>query len=526
MNCATFASSLSLDLKFRGNFHLTGTSTPVSQPCRWATRVRLCRNDRLSHRLDGSSTCMIDGDAQYPSVSEANSVVAPTPLPSANSLGSDCFICEPPPIASVSVASFTASTQSHSIHSMPENKYSDDQSALADATRLFRLAFGCEPTVAAAAPGRVNLIGEHVDYNDGFVFPFALELNTYIVAAPQRDGVTSCEIISGAYPGVIACFAPDDSPLPVDGPKWAAYVKGMVAHYSRNGYPVAPFRAAIVSAVPQGGGLSSSAALEMASAVTLEALMGHVVLADDRARMGQACEHEFAHVPCGIMDQLISSRAVRGHALLIDCRSFNAIPIPLDHPDVSLVVTNSRVTHELSGSEYPTRRNQCHSAATAIANLYPQKNITHLRDCSLEMLDAVAPNLDKETHMRARHVISEDRRTIAAAEALKKGDLAQVGRLMHESHLSLRDLFEVSTKEIDALVDMAMSVDGVYGSRITGGGFGGCTVTLAHKDSVDKLINLIHERYPAFSGGIRADVFATQAGTGARNLSHLLTFAV
>lgn len=406
---------------------------------------------------------------------------------------------------------------------MPLDTNADDATAVAEATRLFRSTFGSEPTVAGAAPGRVNLIGEHVDYNDGFVFPFALERNTYLVAAPQATVASPCEVVSDAYPNEKAVFVPGDSPLESDAPKWASYIKGMTALYSRYGLPVVPFRAAIVSVVPCGGGLSSSAALEMSTAVILEALNGLQIDPDARAKMGQVCEHEYAHVPCGIMDQLITSRAITGKALLIDCRSLHTTPIPLDHPDVALVVTDSRTTHELSGSEYPLRRNQCYAAAAAIANHFPYKSITHLRDCTPDMLDAVSDKLDEYTMKRARHAINEDLRTLAAADALKNGDLINVGRLMHESHISLRDLFEVSTKEIDALVDIAMSVEGVYGSRITGGGFGGCTVTLVHKNSVDKLIAQIHDRYPAVNGGMQAKIFATQAGCGARILTHLLS---
>lgn len=398
----------------------------------------------------------------------------------------------------------------------------DDISNISATAELFRSTFKSEPTVAGASPGRVNLIGEHVDYNDGFVFPLALEKNTYMVAAPQLSTSKQCEVISDAYPGEIAKFTPGDSPMEKSAPKWASYIKGMTALYARNKHTVMPFRAAIVSCVPQGGGLSSSAALEMTTAVTLEALADLNVSLNERARMGQTCEHEFAGVQCGIMDQLISSRATAGRALLIDCRSLEATPVPLDHRDAVIVIANSNVTHELSSSAYSTRRHQCYEAAAAIAEKFPEGNVTHLRDCTEDMLKDVAAGLEEETVKRALHVIQENMRTLEAKDCLEKGNLHRVGKLMVSSHESLRDLFEVSTKEIDALVDIAMSVDGVYGSRITGGGFGGCTVSLVHKDSVQKLVEAFHEQYPPVSGGLSADVFATQAGRGARVLTDLL----
>lgn len=410
-------------------------------------------------------------------------------------------------------------------------EFVDDAGAIAAARTLFRDTFGTDPTVAGAAPGRVNLIGEHVDYNEGFVFPFALQRNTYMVASLRYDS-TECQVVSAAYPDEVARFDTSDSPIPPGTkPKWIAYVKGMAAVYRRHKYnvPVA-FRAAIVSAVPQGGGLSSSAALEMATAVALEAMMGLEVSEDERAKMGKECEHDFGGVPCGIMDQLISSKGITGNALLIDCRTLVATPVTLDHADAAIVIADSKIKHDLSGSEYPTRRKQCYAVAKAVCKLFPDKRITHLRDCTEDMIRQVAntnylhkhDGVDDESINRALHVVREDERTLKAAEALKNGDLQVAGQLMHESHESLRELFEVSTKELDALVDIAMSVDGVYGSRMTGGGFGGCTVTLVRKDRVDDLVEQIHTRYPLVCNGVEAEVFATNAGCGARALTHLL----
>ncbi|CAN8062182.1 unnamed protein product [Agarophyton chilense] len=396
-----------------------------------------------------------------------------------------------------------------------------DIAAVGRTKELFVSEFKEQPTTAVAAPGRVNLIGEHVDYNDGFVFPLALEKNTYLVGKALPVG-EPCEVVAEAFPGVVAKFMAEDSPAADSVPKWARYLKGMTALYARKGYKVVPFRAAIASDVPLGSGLSSSAALEMAAGMMIEALGDLQVDATDRALMGQSCEHEFANVPCGIMDQLISSRGKGGNALLIDCRSLESKLVPLNDPNVVIVVANSCVEHELSGSEYPTRRAQCAAAAKAMAERFPGQNVTHLRDCTLEMLEKVKSDLDEDTVKRATHAISEDIRTLKAKKCLEEGDLVTAGKLMVESHESLRDLYEVSTEEIDALVEIALEVDGVYGSRITGGGFGGCTVTLVKEKAVSDLMKAFSDKYPAVSGGREAMVFATNAGSGARVLKGVL----
>lgn len=258
----------------------------------------------------------------------------------------------------------------------------------------------------------------------------------------------------------------------------------------------------------------------MSTGAFLEALTSKPLDATERALRGQATEHEYAKVPCGIMDQLISSRATAGSALLIDCRSHEVTPVPLSDPSVVIVVTNSHVEHDLSGSEYPERRDSCKAAVKAIAAKHgsEEKPVKALRDATLDMLASVSDDLDPKTRARAHHVISEDVRTQEARKALEAGDFVTVGRLMGESHASLRDDYEVSVHEIDALVEIACKVDGVFGSRITGGGFGGCTVSLAKREAVDALLAAVEAEYPAASGGVKATCFVTRAGAGARVL--------
>lgn len=361
---------------------------------------------------------------------------------------------------------------------------------LSDARRLYCELFAEEPPqVAVCAPGRVNLIGEHTDYNQGFVLPMALPLVTVVVGAPA----------SGQEVTVVTAAQDTDEPRRVDFtltedratlspglPRWANYVKGVIQHYRAPGLP--NFRAVITSSVPLGGGLSSSASLEVAFYTFLQKLKP-----DDGEQMAkvlacQKAEHTHAGVPCGIMDQFVSVFAREGQALLIDCRCLQATPVPLADPSLVILITNSNVKHSLTGSEYPTRRRQCEQAASTLG-----KN--SLRDVTIKELEEAREKLDNTTYRRARHVVEEIERTVQAAEALKRGSYKEFGQFMVESHNSLRDLYEVSCKELDELVSAAMEVDGVYGSRMTGGGFGGCTVTLLQAHAVDKAILHIKERY-------------------------------
>jgi galactokinase len=365
--------------------------------------------------------------------------------------------------------------------------------------------FGVQPTVAALAPGRVNLIGEHTDYNDGFVMPLALVKCTAVVAGPSDK--STAEALALDCDSEAATFAVDASLTPGD-PAWSNYVKGVVAQFVKHGKTVPAFNAAIASDVPIGGGLSSSAALEVSTATVLEQLVGMTLDPIDKALWCQAAEHEYANMPCGIMDQFISVMGREGHLLMIDCRSHETRQVKLDDPSVAVLVTNSNVKHELTGSEYPTRRKQCEAAAGILG-------VKALRDADLAMLEAAKDQCDEVVYRRARHVIGENQRTLDAADALDSGDYVTVGQLMIASHESLRDDYEVSCPEIDTLVEIACKLDGVYGSRITGGGFGGCTVTLIASDKLDAAVEAIASQYKA-AHGIEPTCFATTPGAGAR----------
>ncbi|XP_074967326.1 galactokinase [Phalacrocorax aristotelis] len=378
---------------------------------------------------------------------------------------------------------------------------------LAAALRAHGAAFGGPAALAAWAPGRVNLIGEHTDYNGGFVLPMALQLGTVLVGSPTQDGTISILTTSAEAdePRRVQFPAPrQGSPLRPGQPHWANYVKGIIQHY--RGGPVPGFSAVIASDIPLGGGLSSSAALEVATYTFLQQLCpddGDLVA---KALACQKAEHTFAGMPCGIMDQFISVLGKEGHALLIDCRSLETVLVPLTDDSLAVLITNSNVRHTLTGSEYPTRRRQCEEAAAALGK-------ASLRDATMAELEAARSRLGEEVYRRARHVIGEIARTAQAAQALRDRDYETFGRLMVESHNSLRDDYEVSCPELDELVAAALEVDGVYGSRMTGGGFGGCTVTLLEAGAAERAQHHIQEKY---SG--TATFYLTKPSGGAKVL--------
>ncbi|EEC01106.1 galactokinase, putative [Ixodes scapularis] len=351
------------------------------------------------------------------------------------------------------------------------------------ASDIFRSIFRQEPTNYGAAPGRVNLIGEHVDYCDGLVLPMALPMGTVVVGAKAAPDAC-CQVVSSNVPGASSHHSACSFPLPTahqellpGEPAWANYVKGVVANFPG-------------SSVPIGAGLSSSAALETATFFFLESLLDKPLDISDteRALCCQRAEHQFPKVPCGIMDQFISCMARRDHALLLDCRSLEAKPMPLALGSALVLVTDTHVKHDLSSGEYSQRRASCHAASRILG--------VSLRDASLEQLQAHREELTTTQYARARHVISEIGRTAAAASALLDGDLRRFGQLMNESHQSLRDDFEVSCPELDELVELTLSYgNGVYGTRMTGGGFGGCTVTLVEGSALEGLLKHLKAHY-------------------------------
>ena len=381
--------------------------------------------------------------------------------------------------------------------------------------RLYREKFGGEPEILVAAPGRVNLIGEHTDYNGGYVFPMAIERYTIIAAA--KTGAPDATIYSNNTRAT-AKFSLSGDLTPPEKVDWTSYVQGSIACSIEKGAKTTGFNAVINSNVPLGGGLSSSASLEVAVATLMEELSGVKFPGTVKPLLCQKAEHVFAKMPCGIMDQFISALAVKDCAMLLDCRSCEPKMIPLSDPNVSVLITNSNVKHSLTGSEFPERNASCKEAAKRLG-------ASILREVTMETLLASKDKLIDDENgdrlfRRARHYVGEDVRTLKMAEALVAGDWDTVGAQMYGSHDSLRDDYEVSCPEIDALVEIARKIGkegGVIGSRITGGGFGGCTVSLVKTEKADEIAQKYREEYKKRTGN-EATIFVTRPAQGARVL--------
>ena len=372
---------------------------------------------------------------------------------------------------------------------------------------MFVKCFGHPPRWKAAAPGRVNLIGEHTDYNEGFVLPMAIDRYTILTG----DRNTKREVtLHSVTTGETANFSVR-APVQPGQPSWSNYVRGVVAGFQERGFKVSGFDAIIDSTVPFGGGVSSSAALEVATATLLEALTGQKLDPIEKALLCQKAEHAFAGVPCGIMDQFTSVLAQQDHALLLDCRSRKATPVRMTDSAITVLIINSNVRHKLVDGVYASRRKQCEEAARIL-------KVTALRDATLPDLEAARAALDPVVFRRARHVITENERTLQAARFIQAGDWPKVGELMYASHASLRDDYQVSCLELDTIVECAQSLGepgGVIGCRMTGAGFGGCAVTLVRTSAVQTIGRKIQESYEHKTGTMPT-IFSSRPGGGAR----------
>jgi galactokinase len=383
-----------------------------------------------------------------------------------------------------------------------------------DIKRQFAAAFGPGGKLhVVRAPGRVNLIGEHTDYNDGFVCPMAIEPDVRIVCRTRDDGLV--RLASTAFPGQVVEFSTQQRITPGE-PRWANYSKGVVAELIAAGVPLPGMDALLSNTLPIGGGLSSSAAVEVATARAMLALAG---LDMDESRLALLCqkaEHEYAGAPVGIMDMTIVISGRVGHAMLLDCRDYTKQFVPLDPAELRVVIVNSMVKHELSGGEYAERRQQCEQAVRYFQTHYPGRNIKALRDVTMEMIEAAAREgrMDGVVLKRTRHVVGENARATSAARLLEHREYEEAGELMVQSHNSLRDDYEVSTPELDFLAAEAMKVKGVYGARMTGGGFGGCIVALTQPRASDAAIDHLRTRYRA-QFNIDPVAFVTTATAGA-----------
>ena len=356
-----------------------------------------------------------------------------------------------------------------------------------DLLQQFQVAFGGQPRIFRA-PGRVNLIGEHTDYNDGFVMPAAIDLSTYVAIAPRDDRLLV--IVSESFEGVVEFNL--DRHAPHGTGHWADYVRGVAVELQQAGFQLAGANLLIASNLPTGSGLSSSAAVEVATALALLSVIDATM---DRVRLAKLCqraENEYVGARVGIMDQFASANGQANHALMLDCRSldFRLLPLP-EH--IRLVIANTMVKHSIASGEYNARRAECETAVRLLARKLP--GIRALRDVKLSDVERYRNDLPETVYRRARHVVSENERVERAAAALLSGDLGGFGQLMRQSHLSLRDDYEVSCEELDVMVEIAAKLPGCYGARMTGGGFGGCTVNLVEAAAVAAFTKELAGRY-------------------------------
>jgi len=374
-----------------------------------------------------------------------------------------------------------------------------------DVAQEFGFRFGREARVSRA-PGRVNVIGEHTDYNDGFVMPAALEFATLVAAAPREDRRLRVYSMTMDETRELDLAAPE-------GPthEWADYVFGVAVMLEKSGLRLKGADLVVWTDIPLGAGLSSSAALEVASAHALLAASGLPFEPLAAAKIGQKAENAYVGMRCGIMDQYASACGVQDHAILIDCRSLESRPVPIP-PDLKLVIANSNVKHQHAGGEYNARREACEEGVRLLAPfLGPIKALRDVAPNDLERYKAKLPDL---VYRRCRHIVTENARVLEAERALNAGDPVACGRAMNASHDSMRDDFEITCKEIDILAGLAQATKGVFGSRMTGGGFGGCTVSLVEAGAVEAVTQTLIEGY-RIATGLDADVFVCSPSEGA-----------
>lgn len=368
-------------------------------------------------------------------------------------------------------------------------------------TELIRGAF--------AAPGRVNLIGEHTDYNDGFVLPMAIEKNIKMVAQLRDDRVVQAYDIN--YEPAVSFSL--DLLEPVTENSWVNYLMGVAKEIEELGHEVRGMNVVLAGNVPKSSGLSSSAALEVVTAFTFASLNNLDISPVEMALLCQRAENTFVGVNCGIMDQYISRLGKKDYALMIDCRSNEYELVPFTSKDYKVVICNSNVDRDLVDSEYNKRREECNKASNFFAKRLEHK-VLALRDVTIDEFNRYSEELPEITKKRARHIISENKRVLESMGALKNNDFKTFGKLMVESHESLRDDYEVSCKELDILVDLALKQKGVLGARMTGAGFGGCTVNLVENDAVEHFKNNMYKKYKEKTG-IETDIYISSPAAGA-----------
>lgn len=380
------------------------------------------------------------------------------------------------------------------------------------ARQQFKEHFGFDAETAVRAPGRVNIIGEHTDYNHGFVMPMALERDTVILARKRSDNTLN------AFAATLGRAAKASLDHRVRNPHepWLDYVVGVADELTKAGKPVVGADLMVTGDVPIGCGLSSSASLEMAALAMFESLGGFAFDGPDAARLGQRVENGFLGLNTGIMDQFISRMGRAGHALFLDCRTFEFEHVPVAFPDATFVIANTCLARGLTSSKYNERVAECRQAVAAMSKAL-QREATHLRDFTLGELAASHALMPDNVYRRARHIVSENERTINACEAMRNGDAAALGELMNDSDRSLREDYEVTSPELDAMTRAAIAIPGCYGARMTGAGFGGCTINLVARDGVDSFGQRLMAEY-FDQTGYQGAIIASSPAQGASRL--------
>jgi galactokinase len=374
---------------------------------------------------------------------------------------------------------------------------------------FYQTEFGRLPRVFAA-PGRVNLIGEHTDYNEGYVLPAAINASAWLAIGPAEEEMgrwISADFSSSA--------TIDFSNITPHAKTWVNYLLGVVDQFVKMGITVPPFHAVLSSEVPIGAGLSSSAALESAMAVALNTIIGAGLPPMELARIAQRAENQFIGLQCGIMDMFASIHGRKNHVMRIDCRDLSCAYFPLELGDHRIVLMDTGVKHSLASSEYNLRRQQCEDGVAMIAEKH--KSVRSLRDVSVTMLEEYKLEMDPLVHKRCAYVVAENDRVLATCTALQSGNLAAVGEYLFASHEGLQHLYEVSCPELDLLVDLVRDDPAVLGSRMMGGGFGGCTISLVHKDAVSRLAATIGPIYHQRTGR-KMQLQEVVTGDGAREI--------
>lgn len=386
---------------------------------------------------------------------------------------------------------------------------------MAESKRLrekFAEVYGGERPRLFRAPGRVNLIGEHTDYNGGFVLPMAIDKETVVAIAPRTDRTIRAFSVNFEESAEFDL----DNPRKIINGFWLNYIEGAARILEAKTGKLNGADLLIWSNVPTGAGLSSSAALETAVGLALSEVSGHMIDRVTLAKIGQQTEHEYVGAKVGIMDQFVSANAKARHALLLDCRSLQFENVPLDTSDVAVVICDTNVKHDLASSEYNTRRAECEQGVEILKKFLPQ--IEQLRDVRVEDFEKYQHELPEKICRRCRHIVTENERTLRAAEALKKNDLTAFGKLMWQSHASLKNDYEVSCKELDLMVEIAMETSGVLGARMTGGGFGGSTVNLVKRKNLGRFKEKIRSEYQRLTE-IKPAILVSEASAGASEIT-------